>query len=52
MARSLTRSNAHFRKAITRLPLGVSSNFRYSGEEKTIYVAGAKGARLRDIDGN
>jgi glutamate-1-semialdehyde 2,1-aminomutase len=52
MARSLTRSNAHFRRAVTRLPLGVSSNFRYWGEEKTIYVAGAKGARLRDIDGN
>ena len=52
MARSLTRSNAHFRKAVTRLPLGVSSNFRYWGEDKTIYVAGAKGARLRDIDGN
>ena len=43
MARSLTRSNAHFRKAITRLPLGVSSNFRYWGEDKTIYVAGAIG---------
>ena len=39
MARSLTRSNAHFRKAVTRLPLGVSSNFRYWGEDKTIYVA-------------
>ena len=52
MTRSLTRSNAHFRKAVTRLPLGVSSNFRYWGEDKTIYVAGAKGARLRDIDGN
>src|SRR6188474_488234 len=52
MVRSLSRSNAHFRKAITRLPLGVSSNFRYWGEDKTIYVAGAKGARVRDIDGN
>jgi glutamate-1-semialdehyde 2,1-aminomutase len=52
MIRSLARSNAHFRKAVTRLPLGVSSNFRYWGEDKTIYVAGAKGARLRDIDGN
>jgi glutamate-1-semialdehyde 2,1-aminomutase len=52
MTRSLSRSNAHFRKAITRLPLGVSSNFRYWGEDKTIYVAGAKGARVRDIDGN
>jgi glutamate-1-semialdehyde 2,1-aminomutase len=52
MTRSLVRSNAHFRKALTRLPLGVSSNFRYWGEDKTIYVASAKGARLRDIDGN
>jgi glutamate-1-semialdehyde 2,1-aminomutase len=52
MPRSLSRSNAHFRKAVTRLPLGVSSNFRYWGEDKTLYVAGAKGARLRDIDGN
>ena len=52
MARSLAKSNAHFQKAIKRLPLGVSSNFRYWGEEKTIYAASAKGARLRDIDGN
>ena len=35
-----------------RLPLGVSSNFRYWGEDKTIYVGSAKGARLTDIDGN
>jgi glutamate-1-semialdehyde 2,1-aminomutase len=52
MTRSLKKSNAHFKKAITRLPLGVSSNFRYWGEDKTIYVASGKGARLRDIDGN
>jgi glutamate-1-semialdehyde 2,1-aminomutase len=52
MTRSLARSNAHFRKALTRLPLGVSSNFRYWGEEKTIYAASGKGARIRDIDGN
>ena len=52
MARSLQNSNAHFQKAVKRLPLGVSSNFRYWGEEKTIYVASGKGARLRDIDGN
>src|SRR4026209_920288 len=52
MARRLPRSNADYRKPVTRLPLGVSSNFRYWGEDKTIYVAGAKGARLRDIDGN
>ena len=52
MTRSLSRSNAHFKKAVTRLPLGVSSNFRYWGEDKTIYVKSARGARLTDIDGN
>ena len=43
MTRSLSRSNAHFRKAITRLPLGVSSNFRYWGEDKTIYAPARQG---------
>jgi 4-aminobutyrate aminotransferase-like enzyme len=52
MTRTISKSNAHFRKAVTRLPLGVSSNFRYWGDDKTIYAASAKGARLRDIDGN
>jgi glutamate-1-semialdehyde 2,1-aminomutase len=52
MTRSLAKSNAQFQKAIRRLPLGVSSNFRYWGEDKTIYVKSAKGARLTDIDGN
>jgi glutamate-1-semialdehyde 2,1-aminomutase len=50
--RCLTNSNNHFRKASTRLPLGVSSNFRYWGDDRTLYVQHAKGARLRDIDGN
>ncbi len=50
--RCLTRSNNHFRKANQKLPLGVSSNFRYWGDEKTIYARRAKGARLWDIDGN
>lgn len=52
MRRSLERSNAQFRKASTRLPMGVSSNFRYWGEEKTLYVDHARGARLWDLDGN
>ena len=52
MARSLQRSNQHFRKANTRLPLGVTSNFRYWGADKTIYVDRASGGRLWDIDGN
>jgi glutamate-1-semialdehyde 2,1-aminomutase len=52
MTRSLVKSNAHFKKALRRLPLGVSSNFRYWGEDKTIYVKSANGARITDIDGN
>ncbi len=50
--RSLSRSNRHFEKASTRLPLGVSSNFRYWGDDKTIYVERGKGGRVWDIDGN
>jgi glutamate-1-semialdehyde 2,1-aminomutase len=52
MVRTLTRSNAHFQKALTKLPLGVSSNFRYWGPEKTIYVKRGRGARVWDIDDN
>jgi glutamate-1-semialdehyde 2,1-aminomutase len=50
--RSLTRSNQHFQKANTRLPLGVTSNFRYWGDDKTIYVKRGKGGRIWDIDDN
>jgi glutamate-1-semialdehyde 2,1-aminomutase len=50
--RRLAASNAHWRRANARLPLGVASNFRYWGEDRTIYVARGKGARLWDIDGN
>jgi glutamate-1-semialdehyde 2,1-aminomutase len=50
--RSLARSNAHFRRAVGRLPLGVSSSFRYWGDDRTIYVDHGKGARVWDIDGN
>jgi glutamate-1-semialdehyde 2,1-aminomutase len=49
---SLQKSNEHFRKALTRMPLGVSSNFRYWGDDKTVYVKHGKGARLWDLDGN
>lgn len=52
MPRSLQKSHAQFRKAVTRLPLGVSSNFRYWGEDATIYAQRGKGARLWDIDDN
>ena len=50
--RSLEKSNLQFQKAVTKLPLGVSSNFRYWGEDKTIYVKRGKGARLWDVDDN
>jgi glutamate-1-semialdehyde 2,1-aminomutase len=50
--RSLEKSNAHFARASRRLPLGVSSNFRYWGEHETIYVKSARGGRIRDLDDN
>jgi glutamate-1-semialdehyde 2,1-aminomutase len=50
--RDLSKSNAHFRKAVGRLPLGVASTFRYWGDDRTIYVDHGKGGRIRDIDGN
>jgi glutamate-1-semialdehyde 2,1-aminomutase len=52
MARDVSKSNAHFKKALTRLPLGVASNFRYWGDDRTIYVKQGRGARITDIDGN
>ena len=52
MARNLTRNHEHYRRALTRLPLGVASNFRFWGEERTIYVREGRGARITDLDGN
>ena len=34
--RTLEKSNKHFQKAVKKMPLGVSSNFRYWGDEETI----------------
>lgn len=48
----IARSNAHHQQALKALPLGVSSNFRYWGEDKTLYVDHGKGGRIVDIDGN
>jgi glutamate-1-semialdehyde 2,1-aminomutase len=50
--RCLSKSNQQYQKANEKLPLGVSSNFRYWGADKTIYAKRGKGARLWDIDGN
>jgi len=52
MRRSLKNSNRHHLQALSKMPLGVSSNFRYWGKEKTIYADHARGGRLWDIDGN
>jgi glutamate-1-semialdehyde 2,1-aminomutase len=50
--RTLTKSNAQYRAALKRLPLGVASTFRYWGDDRTIYVDHGKGGRVWDIDGN
>ena len=52
MSRNLTKSNAHFKKALQKLPLGVASNFRFWGEDRTIYVKQGRGARVWDLDDN
>jgi glutamate-1-semialdehyde 2,1-aminomutase len=52
MTRTMTRNHEHFRRALKRLPLGVASNFRYWGEERTIYVKQGRGARIVDLDDN
>ena len=51
-SRNLTKSNAQFQRAVKKLPLGVSSTFRYWGDDRTIYVSHGKGGRTWDIDGN
>jgi glutamate-1-semialdehyde 2,1-aminomutase len=50
--RNLAKSQAHYQEALKHMPLGVSSNFRYWGDEETVFVKHGKGARLWDIDGN
>ncbi len=50
--RKMEKNRAQWKKAATKLPLGVASNFRYWGDEETIFVTHGKGARLWDIDGN
>ncbi len=52
MSRPMSKNNAHFQRAVKRLPLGVASNFRYWGEERTIYVKRGRGARIVDLDDN
>ena len=51
-AYKLDKSTAHFQRAVKSMPLGVSSNFRFWGEGKTVYVKRGRGARLWDFDDN
>ena len=52
MSRVLDKSHAHYRRALRRLPLGVASNFRFWGEDRTIYIKRGRGGRIVDIDDN
>ncbi len=52
MSRSCDKSREHFKRAVQKLPLGVASNFRYWGDEKTIYVKHGRGGRITDLDDN
>jgi glutamate-1-semialdehyde 2,1-aminomutase len=52
MARQMNKNHEHYRRALQRLPLGVASNFRFWGEDRTIYVKQGRGARVTDLDGN
>lgn len=47
-----TKSQALWRRAAKVIPLGVNSNFRYWGDDKTLVIERAKGAHMWDVDGN
>jgi glutamate-1-semialdehyde 2,1-aminomutase len=51
-AYKLDKSTAHYHNAVQAMPLGVSSNFRFWGEGKTVYVKRGRGARVYDLDDN
>lgn len=46
------RSQALWKRAAQVMPLGVNSNFRYWGSDRTPYVEKAQGAYLWDVDGH
>src|ERR1700676_578788 len=52
MPRTLSKNHEHFHRALKRMPLGVASNFRFWGEQRTIYVKSGRGARVTDLDDN
>lgn len=52
MTRERKRSAELLKRAMAAMPLGVSSNFRYWGDEATLFIQGASGPHMWDLDGN
>ena len=48
----LNETQNAYSRARKILPYGVTSNFRYWGDERTLVTAGGEGAYLFDLDGN
>lgn len=46
------RTREAWQKAAALTPRGVMSNYRYWGDHETMMIAGGKGSRLWDVDGN
>ena len=51
MSYSRKKSQPIFNRALNVLVKGVSSNFRFLGENETPIIARGKGARIWDADG-
>ncbi len=52
MSSRLQKSAELYRRARGLMPRGVSSNARFWGEDRTLYIEKAKGAYVWDVDGN
>ena len=46
-----TRRSSLMAEALLHMPQGVAENYRYWGEEKTVFIDNAKGCYLTDADG-
>ncbi len=49
--RKQPKQQALMREAHLHMPQGVAENYRYWGDDRTMFVASAKGCRLTDYDG-
>jgi len=47
----MRRQSELMREAHQHMPQGVAENYRYWGDDKTVFVSSAKGCRLTDCDG-